>query len=432
MLLQLVLLVALSGVSFFLVAKNPHSVYLYTCLIAFVISPVIFFERPLGDEICLLFVSICCIFRVIQSRSLPLSRLWKCREELLLSIFLFLNSLFGLIYFQSISNARFTLIFFTYIILILYFSKVKQDTSKVAKYSLNAFGIYLYCWIAYWLVLSILGIDWTNEQARSLSGSAQAAIVPFIGIYLLAQKTNLREPIRKTFSFWVNLTLSLLAAFLYDSRVFYLTLIVLIFVILFQYRSMKVLTYVVASFIAVALFSNILGNLSLLSESNSTSWFLNQTSNSERYVQLINNPRTSDADRSIQISCSTRIIMKESSFKNQVFGYGQNQHKKVMVQCTPDIERLIVRPVGFAAYLVDFGLFGLFGFFVVFVKRIIEIMRSNLEKKIYFLLILIFVMSWSLITNYLDNSVLLVVFFTSYFLNFVRDDVLAKLPRQNS
>jgi len=369
---------------------------------------------------------------MIQTRHFPLSTLWKSKEELLLLTFLFLNSLLGLVYFQSISNLRFTFIFFTYITLVLYFNKIKQDTSKVLKYSLKVFAIYLYCWIAYWLTLSVLGIDWTDQQARSLSGSAQAAIVPFIGIYLLAHQTNLRESSSQTFKFWLNLTLSLLASFLFDSRVLYLTLIVLIFIILFQYRSLRIFTFVGASFMAVAIFSSILGNLGLLSGSNSTGWFLNQTSNSQRYLELLNNPRNSDADRSIQISCATRIILKESPLKNEVFGYGQNQHKKIMVQCTPDIDRLIVRPVGFAAYLIDFGLFGLFGFLLVFAKRVIEIMRSTLKEKIFFVLMLAILTGWSLITNYLDNSVLFLLFFSPYFLIFGRDMNQFKLSEQVS
>jgi hypothetical protein len=111
-------------------------------------------------------------------------------------------------------------------------------------------------------------------------------------------------------------------------------------------------------------------------------------------------------------------LLRKSSAKNLIFGYGQNNHKTVLVECWPEIHRSIVRPVGYAAFIIDFGLFGIIMIALLFTKRVILILKFRTPGRLLFITLFTLLMMWSLVTNYLDHSFLYIVLFTNFFLDF--------------
>jgi hypothetical protein len=101
-----------------------------------------------------------------------------------------------------------------------------------------------------------------------------------------------------------------------------------------------------------------------------------------------------------------------------VFGYGQNAHKDVMRRClsaenlTLDSKKL-VRPVGYAAYIVDYGLLGVVLLMVIVFKSTLKAYKTKFGAEKVFLIL--WILSWSLVTNDLDHLFVYIVLLLNYF-----------------
>jgi hypothetical protein len=136
-------------------------------------------------------------------------------------------------------------------------------------------------------------------------------------------------------------------------------------------------------------------------------------------INFIINPRLSDNDRSLQIKCSVRLITHSSSLKEKVFGFGQSLHKSMMYKCSnldPSTPGAPARPVGFAAFVVDYGLLGIILALALFFKLMFISIRNR--NSLINLIVLFLIPGWLFIANILDHSFIYVVIFLNYIYQF--------------
>jgi hypothetical protein len=338
--------------------------------------------------------------------------------ELIALFYLFTSTVINLLINPNFSSTRFTLIYFTFLIISLYLTQHEQNIDVFRVKTLWFFSIYLYIWLIYWILLSLIGIDWQVAQAHTFAGSSYAAIIPMAGIFLWAIALKIKPNRLLWQLFGLNFSLTLLAAQLYDSRALFLSLLILALILCFSRYSLHFVATISLAFVVAVVFSNLLSFIGFENKSNALPWYVSQISVAPSNVQLINKPRESDEDRSRSIKCATEKLLRKSSAKNLIFGYGQNNHKTVLVECWPEIHRSIVRPVGYAAFIIDFGLFGIIMIALLFTKRVILILKFRTPGRLLFITLFTLLMMWSLVTNYLDHSFLYIVLFTNFFLDF--------------
>jgi hypothetical protein len=219
----------------------------------------------------------------------------------------------------------------------------------------------------------------------------------------------------------LNFSLTLLAAQLYDSRALFLSLLILVGLLCFSRYSLCFVATILLAFVGTVAFSNLLSLVGFENKSEALPWYVSQISVAPSNVQLISNPRESDEDRSHSIKCATEKLFRKSSPQQLFLGYGQNNHKTVLVECWPEIERSIVRPVGYAAFIIDFGLCGIILIGLLFTKRAVQILKQRTPGRVLPIAALTLLMMWSLVTNYLDHSFIYIVMFTNFILDFSKN-----------
>jgi len=377
--------------------------------------------RTLVDEFLFVVVAIYCLFHLFTWKNFKIVKFKNSKLELITLLYLFTSTLITLTGNPNFSSLRFTIIYFTFLILIVYFTQSPQNIEGFRVKSLWFFSIYIYVWLLYWLLLSLLGIDWQVAQASTFAGSSYAAIIPTAGIFLFAHALRLK-PTRLLWQlFGLNFSLTLLAAQLYDSRALFLSLLILVGLLCFSRYSLRFVATILLAFVATVAFSNLLSLAGFENKSDALPWYVSQISVAPSNVQLINNPRESDEDRSHSIKCATEKLLRKSSVQQLFLGYGQNNHKTVLVECWPEIERSIVRPVGYAAFIIDFGLCGIVLIGLLFTKRVIQILKQQTPGRLLPIAALTLLMMWSLVTNYLDHSFIYIVLFTNFLLDFSKN-----------
>lgn len=413
---------------FTLISRPAWSHYALTLTSLTTTSIIVGGLYPALDEILLSVMSFTSLITIVKSKktlNIPeLTRVEKFRI-IFISYLIVNTATSALIDFEK-SNLRFLLLFVNIFILAITLPMLPQETEKTSLVCQIAIKINLYLWIGYWVFLRIFQIDWATQQSVSWAGTAYAAIVPSIGLVLLSFIGPRSGVLKLPKGYLLYYCLSTFASIFYDSRVLNFVIILVTILLCVRLRSTKsivilFLAFIISQSTASAIVS---GELSLNSNSLGPIFKISgYVSSMVESAQFINNPRTSDQDRSSQIRCSTRILLTESHPPQAIFGYGQNMHKKVLFACLPDKLQILnagapVRPVGFAAFIIDFGLFGVFGliFLIVYMAR--ETLRNKSGK--YFVLVLFMLVSFSLVTNYLDHSLVYQILFLDLLRNLSR------------
>jgi len=423
LILESILIGLFSVVALYFNFKNPNKVYLWLSGISILTSSLIFDQKaPLVDEIVFFALAIFCVIRLMKKPSINFRDLRKTSKvELIVLSYLILNCVFSFYFHPANSSLRFAILFSTFLIFLIYIRSIPQNLEGLSRNSIRFFSIYLYSWLAYWIILAILRFDWGSQQSKSLAGSSYAAIVPFIGLYLLGYTYCFYRTKVVARLFWMNFIVTIVASQLFDSRVLYLSIFILIGYLLITKFSVNLVTKLVLSFIAALIMSNLLGALAPPQSTNTYKSSSTQLENLKDSINFVGKPRLSDEDRSHQIRCATTLITDKSRFSNLLFGYGQNNHKTELLRCyglDPSTPGSGVRPVGYAAFVVDFGIVGLFGIAVLYFKRIKMLIFE--QRSILLSISLTLLIFWSLITNYLDHSLLLLILFLDYFSIFKR------------
>ena len=407
-----------SFVALYFAFKSPNKIYTWLSGISILTSSLIFDQKvPVVDEIIYVVLSIFCVIQLIRKP------LWSIRElrktskvEISILVYLILNCVISFYFHHANSSLRFAVLFSTFLIFMIYIKSSQQNLESLSRNSIRFFSLYLYCWVAYWIVLAAIGIDWGSQQSKSLAGSSYAAIVPFVGLSALSYaycfyKTNLINKL-----FWINFVTTIVASQLFDSRALYLSIFILSGYLLISKFSIKMATKLILSFVMALIVSNLLGTLAPPQSTNTYKSSSVQLENLKDSINFVDQPRVSDEDRSHQIRCATKLITRESRFVNLLFGFGQNNHKTELLRCyglDPSTPGSGVRPVGYAAFIVDFGIVGVLGILVLYIKRMKQLLFR--EKSVLLSITLTLLIFWSLITNYLDHSLLLLVLFLDYF-----------------
>lgn len=407
--------------------RNPS--FTFTLLVGISLlttSLIVGGSYPAFDEILLMGVTLAILINALKPRNIKETknlRQSNNKIQIIFILYLFVNTLTSFLDNLLTSNLRFISLYGSLLILLLFLQRTPQDNSRIENVTLFCIRANLFTWVLYWIFLKMINVDWATQQAKTWAGTSYAALVPSIGLMLLLLIGD--ESVRKIPSrgYHAYFFVSVIASVIYDSRVFSAAIFVVLIYLVFRVRSAREIALLlvlliggqitgnvmVASKVSINLYSNLFstnGKVNNLSELTKSINPIGQVKSLSESAQFINNPRASDLDRSQQINCATRLITLESKWQNMLFGYGQSAHKQVMWKCLPvgsltsDTNKLI-RPVGYAAYIVDFGVLGILLLLILVFKIILQTLKTEFGRQKVFLIL--WILSWSLITNDLDH-----------------------------
>jgi hypothetical protein len=94
-----------------------------------------------------------------------------------------------------------------------------------------------------------------------------------------------------------------------------------------------------------------------------------------------------------------------------------------MYECLPAELKILnggdpVRPVGFAAYIIDFGMVGLIGLLFLLILIAKDLIKSKSGK--YYIIVLFWAMSFSLVTNNLEHALIYQILVFDLLQNLIR------------
>jgi hypothetical protein len=339
-------------------------------------------------------------------------------------ISLFLNSNNSKLRNYNESTLRFIIIYVAVMIFVVTFNTIPQDFFNVIKVSIILFSVNLYIWVTYWLILKIFGVNWELEQAKSYSGSTYAALLPAFGLllHLVLFKNSSDKFLRS--SFIVNFLITLLATYMYSSRVLFgVLLIVSIILIVNMRKFIPVILFGISIIIVVftqSIFTpGVSSNYQTITNDKTNFFSMEKFNELKSSINFVFSPRLTDGDRSSQIKCSINLITDSASLKEKVFGFGQSVHKSMMYRCAgldPSTPGAPARPVGIAAFILDYGLMGVGLALVLFLKLVFLSCRS--KNTFTNLVILFLIPGWLFVANVLDHSFIYIVLFLNYIYRF--------------
>ena len=422
-------LFALCAICFLLtlfIRRNLDKVFSISFYISIISSSLIFdqkytlFDEVLTGSLCLV-ISYSFFKRLIKqdttfpSKAVILNSFFTT----VLLVYLFLNSFISFFKYQEISSLRFCLIIFCVTVLYFYTKSHKPKLNYIAVN--RAIYIYIFSWLSYYFILKFLNLDWTTQQSITWAGSTYAAIPVVIGLYILYlnQKSTPYKNIDYNFIIYISISTAL--AVLYDSR----TLLIALIVFLTIYFTLNLKRTVLLFTTSLAVLFAFTTSLFIRFESSSEvlKYIATTPFSIVESVQFVNNTRESDLDRKNQIKCAQELISLNESTVRYIFGYGQNQHKRVLLSCytlkgftVSDYQ--IVRPVGYSAFLVDFGVLGLLLLTFSIANNLKSFYASKVRIEFYTLYFTIIL--WSLVTNYLDNMLIYFILFLDLGLQYSR------------
>ena len=370
---------------------------------------------PIVDEILISIVAIFAFSSAARNHQIRRIKIYGFRLELITLFYLFLNSLLSFFTNPSTSQIRFLLIYLTFFLLILSLFQEPLSIPQLFRLSNTGFIIYLFFWIMYWIILITLKIDWAEQQSKTLAGSVYSAFIPLVGLYLSAYSYLICSSKITNTVFWINYCLTIIAAGLYDTRALLLSVLIITLILMIYKKSIRFFFTIILIFASATLAGNYIGTFSLPESKNVYKSSLTQLKSIPESTRLIDHPKVNDEDRSFQIKCATQLIFMKSDIPRALFGYGQNQHKTILLECygiERDAPSAPVRPIGYAAFLSDFGLLGLFLIFSIFIKKgsqLFSMRGGSILATLYFL-----VFAWAFITNYLDHGLVLMILFLNY------------------
>jgi hypothetical protein len=405
--------------------KKPKYIFSVLVGISFLTTSLIVGgSYPAFDEILLFGVTCALIVHLFRSKNLienDFKRQLKNKTGVLFIVYLMLNTAISLFGDFQISNLRFILLYGCLFLIVLYIGKIPQDKSKIIPITSFCIRANLYVWVFYWIFLYLINVDWAAQQAKTWAGTTYAALIPSVGLLLLLLIENESNRKIPSLKYQVYFFTSVLASILYDSRVLSSATLLALIYLAFRKRSIKGISVLLALLVMGQVAGSLMvaSNLSVnVSKIGGITNPLDQVGTLLDSAQFVYAPRPSDLDRSQQINCSTKLMFLESGLQNKIFGYGQNAHKDVMRRCLPEGDealdsKILVRPVGYAAYIVDFGLFGVLLLMVLVLKSIQSAYKTKFGAEKAFLIL--WILSWSLITNDLDHLFIYIVLLLNFF-----------------
>lgn len=408
--------------------KHEDQIYLAILAISISTSNFIFDSRAIVDELFNILLAIFCLKVLFLNKRKYKSFFKNVKIEILLLVYLLLNSIFSLIINSENSNLRnyngstlrYISIYLAFIIFLATINIIPQNYLNVVKVSLVLLSANLYFWVTYWLVLKSQGVSWELEQGKSYAGSAYASLLPAFGLLfnLIMLKNNSNNLSKNLFI--INYLLTLVSSYMYGSRIIFGILIIVAVIAIYNMKKF-IPAILFGSLMIFAIFTQniftpgISSNYSPPVDKTISFFSVEKFNQLKTSINFIINPRLSDNDRSLQIKCSVRLITHSSSLKEKVFGFGQSLHKSMMYKCSnldPSTPGAPARPVGFAAFVVDYGLLGIILALALFFKLMFISIRNR--NSLINLIVLFLIPGWLFIANILDHSFIYVVIFLNY------------------
>jgi len=373
-------------------------------------SMILLSKYPAVDELIWAMMSIVAISKILFNRkNLEFRRLleWKRLLVLILILFLLLNTLVSAALNFHLANLRFITLYSSIAVLFAFTNLYEQEIKKAANFFKVSFTIHNFFWVGNWYILTVLGLDWNLQQSINWAGSSYAALVPSASLFVMLYLSKLeKKPI--SISFWISYIVLIIASQIYDSRVMEFTIILVTVTIFFWFMSVgNLVTVLTFGILALSL-----SNVSVSYYDRNFTTYTNAKVNLVKSLEVLTesstfltSPRRTDRDRNVQIECANRIMLSFDRPFNSIFGFGQDNHKTILWDCVissflSNNGSGIIRPVGYAAFLIDFGLVGLTLFGGVVVFLLLALPRKPFLSRI----ILLYLLSWALLTNNLDHT----------------------------
>lgn len=413
-------------------SRSKHQLYIAALSISIITSAFVFNGATIIDEVLNLFLAMLCVLILFTNTQKNKATFKNIKIEIVMLMYLLLNSIISL-YLNSDnsklrnyneSTLRFIVVYVAMIIFVFTFNTIPQDFSNVIKVSIILFSVNLYIWIMYWLILKFHGVNWELEQAKSYSGSTYAALLPAFGLllHLVIFKNSSNKFLRT--SFVVNYLLTLLATYMYSSRVLFGVLLIVSIILIVNMRKVIPVILFVISIIFVVFTQSIFtagvsSNYQTVNKDKANFFSTEKFNEFKSSINFVFNPRLTDGDRSSQIKCSITLITDSASFKEEVFGFGQSVHKSMMYRCAgldPSTPGAPARPVGIAAFILDYGLVGVCLGLLLFFKLVFLAFRS--KNTFTNLVILFLIPGWLFVANVLDHSFIYIILFLNFIYRF--------------
>jgi hypothetical protein len=421
--------------------REIQNYYKILLVIAIVPSSVIVNKAYAGvDEILLLIIVFSLLIHLLFKRTI--SSLFNNKSlhapENILLLYLFLNSVISIFSNNGTSSLRFILLFLNLLVLNMARDSVKSNSDGIGKIVSISFFVYLSGWLLHFYLLKFLKIDWISNQSITWSGTSFAAFPVALGLLFLLIKFSEDQLGSSRNLFFAYFTLTLLASQLYYSRVLFIItgLAILLFFlkslvldklprILLNFAVVGILSFIVLFVGNVSVPGSALGSSKIESSdginavvTKTTDLVLAQAISAKASANFIVDPKTRDIDRQMQLFCAFSVVSNADHVINRIFGFGQNRHKTELLSC-PEIQQFLregqneFRPVGYSAYLVDYGFFGAAILFLIFILNLVRITRSVSKNKLW--LVFYFVAAcWPLLSNINDEVILYLVLFMRF------------------
>jgi len=412
-----------SSIALFLyLYRNPNHIYYSLIFISIGTSSLILnASYSAVDEILIYSVGLSGLLRMkprVLFKSESIESHWKL--SLVFLVYLLVNTILSSSQYFEISNLRFIALYMSLILTLISIISIPQDTKRIPGVTKIAVKINLYVWVASWFILKFFGISWETQQSVTWAGTAYAAVVPAFGVFalLLIQKEKEQKIISASYGLYFFA--AVMASQLYDSRVLTFSIVLSMVVITFHMKSLRKTFAIYLIFI-----TGIITAGTLIGGSFSPSdvfkvfagYPINYVKGASSNANFVLNPQESDLGRSKEIRCATQIVFRKSKSLEMIFGYGQNSHKYVLEQCFNSKSEVnrgagTVRAVGFAAYLIDFGVAGLF---LALLLMLMTFRKFLYEKNAPILILAsLLVFSHLLVTNFLESTFLYLLLCLNY------------------
>jgi len=393
---------------------KPKNDYELLAIIAILTSPLVIFERSIVDELIVAFFAVKLIYNNKTKKLYSLKLIKRNQIEILFLLFLITNSLISLVNYYPLNNLRgynlstirFLVIYCSFLIIIsLKYTERVINKKLISFYfliSLSILSLYL-------VILRFMGIDWGLMQAKLYAGSKYAVFDVIIGLLIILKFTPKQHYFSFHNVFLYYFSLSIFVAYLMNSRLLFgaLLLVSIFLVIRLEkwFQKIIVCLFCILSVLSQDVFT---ANKSSEYRPETKSYNLFDTSKLKNVIDSMNfliAPRETDSGVKKEIDCSANLILNSERKFNSLFGYGTSSHRSMLYSCygssilTPGAP---VRPVGIAAFLIDYGIFGVLFLSCILLMRLWKSIRTHQSYE--FVIILCFTLISLFLVNILDNS----------------------------
>jgi hypothetical protein len=294
--------------------------------------------------------------------------------------------------------------YLTLVIFVFLQQVVPQSKRDLSFVTLIASLLWFVMYALHFFVLEyVFKFEWEGYQNVTLTGSAYASFGAVVALPLAIYKmTSTDWRVRCVCCAIVFLTS--VSTQLYSSRALLICCVVAIAVSLFTLR-FKHLVITICLSLAGQFVGHSL-NPRAMQFATPKAWAQEVVSSALLPIHA----KPTDQDRASHTTCAAHLLISGTTAQ-ALFGYGQDQHKKAMLQC-PELKRflhpqqIIVRSSALSAYVINYGFVGLF-LLLMAIFHAIKRASSRLERKAKVIWLPFFVLAlcWSLIVDYRDNLI---------------------------